>query len=293
MAQQKITLRKLRDFGENYNETFGFIRQNFSPLLKSFFAVAGVFMLVHSIALAMYSSEQSSLIDDIFKDIVRNRSVSETFGWGYFLNLGSYYLLYVAMQTAITAYFMAYEEKEGEKPGMADVWKYFSANFFKIFFYSIPAMIVIIIGTLFCIAPGIYFAVVLTPFASVVMVEGRSFTDSFNRCFTIIRENFWISFAIYLVSYIIYSMMSGIITFIIGAIVGVTTFVTTKEMGAAYVIILSLASVFQFIFYIIFYVSVMLHYYNLAERTDGTGLLSRIDDIGNKEQAFFDNSGDF
>ena len=88
-------------------------------------------------------------------------------------------------------------------------------------------------------------------------------------------------------------MMSGIITIVIGAIVGVATLFTTKQIGPAYVIIMSLASVFQFIFYIVFYVSVMLHYYNLVERTDGTGLLNRINDIGNKEQGFFDNSGDF
>lgn len=293
MAEQKITLRKLRDFGENYNETFGFIRQNFGPLLKSFFAVAGIFMLLHSIAIAMYSSEQSSFINDVFKDIAANRSVADTLSIGYFLNLGSYYLLYVAMQTAITGYFMAYDEKDGEKPAMTDVWKYFSRNFFKVFFYCIPLVLLLIIGTLFCLVPGIYLGVVLTPFVSVVMIEERSFTGSFNRCFTIIKENFWISLAIYLVSYIIFSMMSGIITIVIGAIVGVATLFTTKQIGPAYVIIMSLASVFQFIFYIVFYVSVMLHYYNLVERTDGTGLLNRINDIGNKEQGFFDNSGDF
>ena len=242
---------------------------------------------------SMYSSEQSSIIDDIFKDIVNKREVPDAFGIGYFLNIGSYIVLYVAMQTIITAYFMAYEEKEEGRPEMSDVWKHFSRNFFKVFFYSIPAMIVIIIGIVLCVLPGIYVGVVLTPFVAVVMIERLSFTESFNRCFTIIRDNFWISFAIYLVSYIIYSTMSGIITLVVGAIVGVATFVTTKQMGSAYIIIMSLASIFQFIFYIIFHVSVMLHYYNLAERTDGTGLLNRINDIGTKEQGFFDNTGEF
>lgn len=293
MAQQKIVLRKIRDFGENYNDTFGFIRQNFAPLLKSFFAVTGVFMIIHAIALAFYSSGQSSVINDIFKDVITERNVANVFGWDYFLNIASYFVLYAAMHTAITAYFMAYDNHMGEPPAMADVWYYFSRYFLKVFFFSIPAFIVVLVGLLFCILPGIYFAIVLTPFSTVIMVEDLSFSDAFNRCFKIVKENFWISFGIYVVSYIIFSTMSGLITLIVGAIVGVSAYFTTKEMGSAYVLIVSLASVFEFIFYIVFYVSVVLHYYNLAERTDGTGLLQRIDEIGNKPQDLFDNSGDF
>ena len=44
-----MELRKLRDFGENINDTFQFIRQEFKPLLKSFFAIAGVLILVTGI----------------------------------------------------------------------------------------------------------------------------------------------------------------------------------------------------------------------------------------------------
>lgn len=293
MAQQKITLRKIRDFGENFNETFGFIRQEFSPLLKSFLAVGVIFMVMHSIAVAWYSSEQSSVFNDIFKGITTRREMSDTFTLGYFLNIGLYYVLYCAMHTAITAYFIVYEEKQGESPTMPEVWNCFARNFLKVVLYSIPTLIVTLIGLVLCLVPGVYFGVVLAPFATVVMVEGRSFTDSFNRCFQIIRENFWVSLAIYFVSYIVYSFMSGIISFILGIIFGVTAFMTTKQFGTAYVLIMSATSIFQFIFYIVFYVSVILNYYSLVERTDGTGLMDRINAIGDKEQSMFDNTGEF
>lgn len=293
MAQQKITLRKLRDFGENFNETFGFIRQEFGPLLKSFIATAGIFMVLHSIAVAWYSSEQSSVFNDLFKGIGRQRDLGDTFTLGYFVNIGFSILLYCAMNTGLTAYFMAYSDKNGESPNMSEVWGYFSRYFFKVFLFSIPIMLIIIVGTVFCILPGIYFGVVFMPFTTVAMVENLSFGDTFNRCFTLIKENFWISLAIYLVSYIVFAFMSGIITFIVGIIFGITAVMSTKQFGSAYVVIMSAASIFQSVFYIVFYVSVILNYYNLAERKDGTGLMERINTMGDKEQSMFDNTGDF
>ena len=41
----KIELAKPRDFGETITDTFGFIRQNFKPLLKYFFIFCGFFVV--------------------------------------------------------------------------------------------------------------------------------------------------------------------------------------------------------------------------------------------------------
>jgi hypothetical protein len=44
---------------------------------------------------------------------------------------------------------------------------------------------------------------------------------------------------------------------------------------------MSVVNIVQYIFYIIFFVSVGLHYYNLVEIKEGTGLAKRLEGLGN------------
>src|SRR4028119_116243 len=57
MAEQQVEFRKVREFGDNINDTFLFIRQNFAPLLKSFFAICALFILAQAIFNGLYQSQ--------------------------------------------------------------------------------------------------------------------------------------------------------------------------------------------------------------------------------------------
>jgi ABC-type dipeptide/oligopeptide/nickel transport system permease component len=134
--------------------------------------------------------------------------------------------------------------------------------------------------------PGIYLTVALMPFATVLIVEDKPFNEAWNRCFTIIKDHFWISLGIYLLVYIIYSFSSSIISVIVGGIAGLISYFTTNNISATVGIVTSILSIFSFVFYIIFYVSVCLHYFNLAERHDGTGMLQRLNELGGSDNDF-------
>jgi hypothetical protein len=67
MAEQEIELRKIRDLSLNLNDTFGFIRQNFKPLVISFLAIAGIFMLANSILNGIY---QGGVMGGAIKDVM-------------------------------------------------------------------------------------------------------------------------------------------------------------------------------------------------------------------------------
>src|SRR5215468_10820532 len=54
MAQQKIQLRKIRDFGEVFSDTFQFIKQEFKPLLISFTVIGLSFVIIDSVLLVLY-----------------------------------------------------------------------------------------------------------------------------------------------------------------------------------------------------------------------------------------------
>lgn len=288
MAEQKIDLRKVRDFSQNINDTFVFIKQNLKPLLGSFLGIAGIFMLTCSIFNGLYQSQFGNIFKEIFTNPRSSRNPINTFnmfGMNYFLLIIFSLINIIAMQTAVIAYMKVYSNKD-ELPVFDEVWAEFKKYFLPILFYSIPLYLLIIVGMVFCLVPGIYFGVVLIPFPIVIMVEDASFGGAFNRCFKLIKQNFWPSFGIYIVTYIIYSFAAGIISFAVTIVSGLLAYFTTKDISTTIGIATSTLTIFSYIFYVVFYVAVVLHYFSLAEKQDGTGIMQRIDKLGNTDSDF-------
>jgi hypothetical protein len=277
MAQQKIQLRKIRDFGENFSDTFQFIRQEFKPLLISFTLVAGIFMLINAILTGIFEKQALSVLDDMVKGVFYERTV--IFTPTYFILIGVSIMSMAAMRTVVSVY-MKYYDENGVSPTVQEVWRGFVKYFLKVFLFSVPRYVLIIIGFIFCIAPGVYILVALMPYSFIIISENESFGESFGRCFDIIKENFWISVAIYLIAFLIFSVSSGAIGFTVSAIAGLASYFTTKELSSTLAIVMSVLSVVQYFFYIIFFVSAGLHYYNLVETRDGTGLARRLENLG-------------
>ena len=98
--------------------------------------------------------------------------------------------------------------------------------------------------------------------------------------YDLIKENFWISLAIYLVAMLIFSFSSGIISFIRGIITEALSYFTTKEINTGLPIVGAILNLIEYFFYIIFFISAGFQYYTLVEIRDGTGLSRRLEDLG-------------
>lgn len=272
MVDPKIEFRKIRDFGENLNDTLTFIRQNFKPLLQSFFAICGIFMIAQAIFNGLYQSQYINLLSQMFKvRSGRAPSFSQIFNLEYALMLLFLLITMVSMQVALGAYIKYYVQHEGLKPGIDEVWSIFQKYFLKMLLYTVPLGIMILIGSLFCVLPGIYLWVVFVPFPLIIMIEDKDFGDSWQRCFELIKENFWSSLAIYLVAYLIYSLSGGIIGFVVSIIIGIGAYFTTDDIGATFGIATSFLNIFSFCFYIIFFICITFHYFTLVEKKMAQG----------------------
>ncbi len=292
MVEQKIELRKIRDFGLNISDTFVFLRQNFKPLLKAFFAICGLFMLGQAIFSGIF---QSRSMGGLFQQIMHGRAGRTVYGDNpyaaifsleYLMTIVFMLLTFASIKVVLVGYFKFYLENDGRQPGIEDIWSIYKKYFFRVFFYSIPIGLLTILGFLFCLAPGIYFWVVLLPFTYIIMIEDADFSTAFSRCFEIIKGNFWPTLAVYLVAGIIYYVSSSIISVVVGLIVGLTAYFTTKDIGSTIGIVTSVLNVFSLTFYIIYFVSAGLQYFSLTEQHDGTGILNRIDSIGTGNNNF-------
>lgn len=292
MAEQKMELRKIRDFGLNISDTFAFLQQNLKPLLASFFAICGIFMLGQAIFNGIF---QSRSMGGLFQQILSGRVSQSGYGANpyagilsleYIMTIVFMLLTFASIKVVLCGYIKFYLENDGQQPKIEDIWTIYKKYFFRVFLYGIPVGLLTIFGFLFCLVPGIYFWVVLLPFTYVVMIEDADFGRAFSRCFEIIKQNFWPSLAIYLVAIIIYYVSSSIISVVVGLVVGLAAYFTTKDIGSTIGIVTSFLNVFSLTFYIIYFVSAGLQYFTLTEQHDGTGILNRIDSIGNANNNF-------
>ncbi|MDB5191402.1 MAG: hypothetical protein JWQ96_965 [Segetibacter sp.] len=239
-------------------------------------------MLTAAILQGMFQSDMGGIFEDIFKG-KKSRSYSgpfQIFTGYYFLAMFASWATIIAMQVVIVSYLKVYEAKGNTEPEISEVWNQFQKYFLSVFVYSIPLLLLTVVGFAFCIAPGVYFAVVFMIFPVVLIMEEVSFGEAFNRCFTLIKDNFWSSLLIYFVVYLIYAFGSGIISAIVGLITGLISYFTTNDIGTTMGIVTSVLNIFSFVFYIIFYISVIIHYFTLTEKYDGTGMMRRLETLG-------------
>ena len=163
MAQQKIQLRKIRDFGENFSDTFQFIRQEFKPLITSFILIAGIFILATAILGGLFQKQMFGFLDQIKSGgSAIQQNVSSILTPGYFGFIIVTLLSMAAMQTAIIVYMKHYDE-HGETPTVQQVWSGFAKYFLKVFLFSLAQLLLLIVSFLLCILPVFYAATVLMP----------------------------------------------------------------------------------------------------------------------------------
>ena len=293
MDEQKIEFRKVREFGENLSDTFLFIKQNLKPLLISVFGICGVFMLAKAILGGVYESQSFGIFDRMRSGLASGeiRSFGNILTPEYLLFLLFSWMSYIAIRVTLAAYVKCYVTDGGLQPTLVAVWQVFKRYYIRLFIYSIPLAVLMFIGFIFCIIPGFYLLVVLMPFELIVVMEDLSFGDAFNRCFILVKDNFWISLAIYLIASLVYWFASAIVTIAVGVVIGLSTYFTTRSVGTTAGAITSFVNVFNGAFYIIFFVSMALQYFNLVEIHDGTGVLGRLDTIGS-EQRLPDHTGE-
>jgi hypothetical protein len=282
MANQKVEFRKIREFGEILGDTFVFIKSNLKALITSFLGICFLFMVAHAIFNFVYQTRSFGIFDRFREGYVRDdySGIRNLFTIQYLMTVLFAWLSHIAMNVTLASYVKVYVEQDGITPRFAQVWDVFRRNFLRVLIFSLPVFLLIAVGFVFCIIPGVYLLIVLLPLQMILVIEDVGLDEAFNRCFRIIRENFWVSFAIYLVSWLIYAFSAGIIGLMIGFVFGIVTFLSTGKIGPAAGVLSSVGNLFAAVFYIIFYISVALNYFNLAERADGTGILRKIENIG-------------
>lgn len=307
--QEKINFRQVRDFGETFNVSVKFFRQNFKLFFQSLIFIAGPFVLISAIAGAFYQSHTVNLFS-----LARmgQSTLFSQFGWTYLIFILATITANIVLLGTVFAFMINYMEKGPGGFTVNEVGRTVVKNignilavFFILMFLTFVAIALVAgivyliatavpaLGVLFGIALFFGFLILLPPLMwqlSVVylvkMQEGEGVLKSFGRTGKVMRGNFWWTWVIMVCAV----MAVGIISFVFALPQAVYQFVlmfshlkdATGEVSIPFLIVATVCTFCSTLLYSALYVISAFHYYSLAEQKDGIGLMERIDEIGNR-----------
>jgi hypothetical protein len=264
---ENIDLSTPREFGEIISDTFVVIRQNFKPLLKSYFAICGLFLVANILVSALINV---------------NRNDASAFTSAWFLKMLFSFVNHTVLVLTVLSYLAIYKDKGNKPAEVLEVWGYLKYYFFRFLMVEIVIFIATIIGFFLCFIPGIYLSVVFTLVAPIMVIENGGIEYSIKKAFKIIKENWWFTLGLALlmgimvVMLIIILMLPGMILY------GSAQWLTGKNLDNAADLIQSIVINLCQVLWFIPVISITMIYYTLTEEKEGNSLIDRINRFGKK-----------
>jgi len=314
MQAQQIEFHKQRDFGNKLNATIEFIKQNFKILAKSLLYIAGPFVVIGSLLFVqVYSGFLRSIANESqLSHIEENLTSMVSFGVAglLFLMVGSTFVIAV-----VNDFMILYEEKRGDKFDVSEIWNRVKSSFLPtlgtVILYALvlltayiiviipvvilgqvsSALMVLSVFVVLCLF--IYIIIALTPIFIVRAYERISFGAALSRCFYLVKGKWWSTFGLVVVTSIIHNVVSSIffipwyINFILTTLHS-TQSGTFEEPSLLSEILsngsLLLYFIFSYLLYCIPLIAINFQYFNLVEKKEAKGLMSKIDAFDNEEK---------
>lgn len=320
LHQQAINFKKERDFSEKLNATFAFLSQNFKPIGKNLFLIAGPFALLMGICYGIYQSYTFGF------DFTNMGQIPwESAGSAPLLVLGVLGMVFFSTVagTLVIAILMRHIQvyiKEGHAQiSTGALWNTIWKDFFNVlgtslfimfgvillmFVVAIPLAVLgasgganpVVIGLLAFLGfvAFLFFLPSLTLLYPIRSMEKVGVFTSLSRMFRLISGKWLSTIGLLIVIVIIHSILSVvfavpmyIVLFMKAIHSGGVDFVANPSADPLYNILLSLTSgismLGSYILYSIVFIAVTFQYFNLVERKEGRGLMERMEDFGKQK----------
>jgi hypothetical protein len=281
--EPNIELAKPRDFGEIISDTFLFIRQNFKGLLKSFFIFCGFFMVAGALAMCIMQYKTSYNVNRQIAGGAAEFGMIPELIVSIIAVVVFAMLAFTANLVTFICYVTLYKNKGNVEPTTEEIWAYFKYYFLRVFVAIIVIWLLLSVGYMVCLLPGIWLFPILGLIFPIMIIENASFGYAFSRAFKLISNNWWITAgAVFIVWLIAYCMMFFISLPL--SLVNVSSMLlrpqTMPHVSLAQIIISTVLQQLMQVLLVIPTIGICLCYFNLTESKDGTSLLNRIDKFG-------------
>src|SRR5690606_23970310 len=282
-----INFRRQRELGEVISDTFKFLRENYRQLFTLILKIAGpvLVILIISLGYYYYIGGGNPFLDTGMDDNL----------WQFFLSifllLVSFLLFFVLLQGTVLHFIRSYIENQGtviEKEVYAGV----RSDFGHLLGVGIIVPIIIFMGIVLCVLPGIYLWVPLSFSAALVVFSQKGIIDSITETFELIRDNWWMTFlSLFVMALLVYFI--GLIFQIPMFIYLMVKMVSVVQEGSAanpeamfdwvYIVFSVIASIAQYLLYSILIIAIAFIYYDLDEKKHFTGTYETISKLGSTD----------
>tara|TARA_R110000823_G_scaffold307312_2_gene430067 strand:+ start:30048 stop:30914 length:867 start_codon:yes stop_codon:yes gene_type:complete len=284
-----VNFKKQRELGSILTDTFKFVRLEGKTLLGLILKIAGPALLIVLLAYIYYMQVTMGSFD-----LLAVGASTEVFGLdivlAFFLMLISGVAFYALMYGTVLQYIKSYIKNDGNAI-KEEVTAGVRQSFWSLLGISFLVGLISGIGFILCVIPGIYFGTILATTYAIHVFENRNTTDSISYSFELIKGEWWITFATYLVILILYYMIT-IIFSLPGIIYSFINIFTISQEATAnpadmfdwiYVALNVLGMIGQYLLYALIIISTALVYFNLNERKNFTGAMETIETLGKRD----------
>ncbi|ADF52741.1 MAG: hypothetical protein CMP12_02600 [Zunongwangia sp.] len=283
MENNIFRFRKTRDFGELLSDTFKFLRENGKSFLSINFKICAPFFIALILTNAYYTYVTLGMGFESYGNFTG-------FLIPAFINLIAVFVYITALYLSVFNYIKSYIANNGVV-SEDDIKNGLKKDLGSGLAVNLIVGILIFTGLLFILIPGIYLGVVLTLALPILVFEQKGVGDTISSCFQLIKDNWWFTFGALIVFGIIMYLinvvfqMPMIIYMIVGMIsgldAGVESMAESMQSKDPILMILTIvASIAQYLLYIITPIFISLIYFNLHEEKNFTGTFENIDRLG-------------
>jgi hypothetical protein len=268
--QPKIELSQVRTTGEIIDDSILFFKQNWKPLLKSYFVICGLFWLAGLII---------SIINQIKQHELDTQGGS-FFNATNFLTILFSFINFVLISLTVLSYVALYKEKEKNAPTVEEVWVYVKYYLLRGLWSTFLLTLLLAGATLLCIIPGIYLLPIVLLIITIIVIENASLNFAFNRGFQLIKNNWWSTFTVLIVIWIIVGAIMMLMAIPVSIITAAVLFSTNINHDMAVSIAIAVVLNSLQVLYILPVIAMVVAYYNLNEQKDDLHIMQRIEMLG-------------
>ncbi|AEM71408.1 hypothetical protein Murru_2370 [Allomuricauda ruestringensis DSM 13258] len=285
-----IEFKKQRELGEILSDSFGFIRNEFKPFFSTILKIVGPYIVIMLISMGFYMFT----IGDIFNlSAIGNPTATQTYSpfimvFAILALILSSIAAYVLAQGTVLHYIKSYINNKGAV-NYDEIRQGVYGSFWSLIGLGILVGLSVMIGAIFCLIPGIYLAVPLSVSFAILVFLKKDAMESYQYSFTLIKENWWMTFVTLFVVYIIVAIATYAFSLPTIIYTWIKMGVFSGEMDAEnfnvfndpiYLLLNILSTLVRFLMNIIFLVSTSLIFFNLNEKKNFTGTFERIESLG-------------
>ena len=293
MSSHKINFQKQRELGEIITDTFKFIREEYKPLGKIIFRVAGPIFLILLLAIGYYSYLGMDMLDSpLFSETSTTDFDADSYFISLFILLSALVAFYVLLYLSVLHYIKSYVENAGNVQE-TEIFEGIKHNFGNMLGMLLLIGFMTLFGLVLCFLPGVYLWVPLSIAPAIMIIQGKPVIESISQAFVLVKDNWWTTFFTLFVMTLLVYIIGLIFQFPLMIYFFVKMLTSSTEGSVAdpaamvdwvYVIFNVISSLAQYLLSTIIVITSAFVYYNLDEKKNATGSYQRISNLGSSER---------